>query len=152
MNEAELKLPQTPVLNSDGNSQFVIGDKVAALSALKTLANDCTPNNWDGNGAEAINPHAVTNAENFLRALPENFPLPEFAVEPDGNVSLDWIRSRDCLFSLSVGGNQRLAFAWLEGTDRGHAVVRFDGQQVPNRILEGIMAVMNYGNASIRAA
>jgi hypothetical protein len=152
MNEADLNLTPAPTPNPEGSSPFVFGDKAAALSSLRKLADECAKENWDGNGAEPINSMALSNAENFLRVLPVNFPIPEFAVEPDGHVSLDWIRSRHCLFSLSVGNNHRLAFAWLDDTDQGHGVVRFDGRQVSNRILEGIAAVVNYGNASVRAA
>ena len=85
---------------------------------------------------------AVMLAERFLRALPYRIPLPELAVEPDGSISLDWIRSRTRLFSVSVGRASRLAFAWLDGSDTGHGVARFDGQNVPPRILEGIEAVV----------
>ena len=142
----------TAFVNSVELSQSLFGAKSAAISRLIAVANECDQHNWDGNGAEAINLYALLNAESFLRALPENFPIPEFAVEPDGSVSLDWIKSRNCLFSLSIGSNNRLAFAWLDGADKGHAVARFDGRQVPNRILEGITAIANHGDASFRAA
>ena len=139
-------------VNSIEISQSLFGEKAAALSRLRALANECAKPDWDGNGAEAINSVALFNTEHFLKALPESFPLPEFAIEPDGSVSLDWIKSRNCLFSLSVGSNNRLAFAWLDGADKGHAVARFDGRQVPNHILEGISAIVNHGNTSVRAA
>jgi hypothetical protein len=142
----------TAIVNSVERSQSLFGKKATAISRLFALANECAEQGWDGEGADAINPIAVINAESFLRAMPENFPLPEFAAEPDGGVSLDWIKSRNCLFSLSIGSNNRLAFAWLDGADKGHAVARFDGRQVPNRILEGITAIVNHGDASIWAA
>jgi hypothetical protein len=142
----------TAIVNSVERSQSLFGKKAAAISRLFALANECAEPGWDGEDANVINPIAVINAENFLRALPENFPLPEFAVEPDGNVSLDWIKSRNCLFSLSVGSSGRLAFAWLDGADKGHAVARFDGRQVPIHILEGIAAIVNHEDASIWVA
>ena len=74
----------------------------------------------------------------------------EFAPEPDGSISLDWIRSRSNFFSVSVGASDRLAYAWLDGTDRGHAVARFDGDSVPSRILEGIKALVQGANAAVR--
>lgn len=45
----------------------------------------------------------------FVRALPAGTPLP------------------GCL-SLSVGSAGRLAFAWIDGQDRGHGADHFDGQ------------------------
>lgn len=133
-------------------SESLFGEKAAAISRLSALVNECAEPDWDGNGAAPVNPYAHMNAEIFLRTLPEGIPLPEFAIEPDGCISLDWIKSRNCLFSLSVGTNNRLAFAWLDGTDKGHGVARFDGRQVPARVLEGIAAVAGYGNTSLRTA
>lgn len=142
----------TSIVESFEASQSLFGKKAAAISRLREIADDCAKSDWDGNGAEAVNPIALQNAERFLKVLPESFPLPEFAIEPDGGISLDWIKSRNNLFSLSVGGNNRLAFAWLDGADKGHAVARFNGHQVPSHILEGISAIFNHGDTSVWAA
>lgn len=139
----------TVIVNSVESSQSLFGDKSAAISRLRELANQCVEQDWDGNGAEPVNAVALSTAENFLRVLPENLPLPEFAIEPDGSISLDWIQTRNCVFSLSVGTNNRLAFAWLDGADKGHAVSRFDGDRVPKRILEGITDIVNHGDTAI---
>ena len=88
----------------------------------------------------------------MIRALPPGVPLPEVAPEPDGAISLDWIRSRNNLFSLTVGSGDRLAFAWLDGSDTGHGVVRFDGQVVPKRILQGIDEIMRHATAALGPA
>jgi len=133
-------------------SHALFGKKCAAISQLIALADECAGEGWDGTGANAISSVTVFKAAAFLRALPDGIPLPEFTPEPDGSVSLDWIQSRWRLFSLSIGTNDRLAFSWLDGTDKGHGVARFHGDAVPPRILEGIKAIVNHGNASLRAA
>ena len=133
-------------------SHALFGDKLSALSALRALQNECRENNWDGNDAFALNPLAMQNAENFVRALPADVPVPEFAPEPDGSISLDWIESRTQLFSISIGAGHRLAFAWLDGTDKGHGVATFSDQQIPARILDGINSITNYRYAPHRAA
>ena len=133
-------------------SQALFGEKAIAISQLRELAIAYAEPGWDGDGAWAIDPFAVSMAESFVRALPEGVPLPEFAPELDGSISLDWIHSKNRLYSLSVSAKNRLAFAWLDGTDRGHGVVRFDGQIIPARILEDINKILNYGNASIWVA
>ena len=122
--------------------------KTNAIAQIWVLTHECSKANWDGDGARPLDPRAAISAEDFIRALPENVVLPEFAPEPDGTISLDWIQSRNQLFSLSIGGGNRLAYAWLDGADRGHAVARFDGVQVPARILEGIKGIMNRQNAA----
>jgi hypothetical protein len=140
------------VVESVERSQALFGGKAAAISDLIALANECAEPGWDGEAAAAIDPGAVAAAENFVRILPEPVPLPEFAPEPDGSVSLDWMHSRYRRFTVSVGGSNRLAFAWLDGTDKGHGVARFDGETIPARILQGIQSIMNHGNSSVRAA
>ena len=137
------------VIESVERSQALFGEKTAAISQLRALAIECGQENWDGDGAAVIDPRAIFNAEAIVRALPIGVPLPEFAPEPDGSVSLDWIQSRTRQFSLSVGRSQRLAYAWLDGTDSGHGVATFDGSIIPPRIIEGIFAIAKNGHAPI---
>jgi hypothetical protein len=134
-----------------GERSFALfGPKAAIISQIWALVDECAEMGWDGAEAEPISELAAEQAADFIRALPENTPLPEVAPEPDGSISLDWIQSRSRLFSLSIGESNRLAYAWLDGADRGHAVARFDGESVPPRILEGIRRIMNDGHAPVR--
>ncbi len=142
----------TAVVQSVERSQALFGDKAAAISQLRALANEYSDPGWDGDEAAPINSLAVLRAESFLRALPIGIRMPEFAPEPDGSISLDWIRSRTRFLTLSVGASDRLSYAWVDGTDRGHGVARFDGAGVPERIMEEISAVTSHGNATLRAA
>jgi hypothetical protein len=135
----------TAVVDRAEQSQALFGHKAAAISALRALANAA----GDANESD-LDPLAVRNAEDFIRALPDHFPIPELASEPDGSVSLDWLQARNRLFSLSIGSSDRLAFAWLDGSDRGHGVARFDGCNLPPRVREGIESII--GHASLRPA
>lgn len=147
----ELRLRASAIVGSSERSVALFGVKRRAIEELEQLASDCSEPGWDGHDAEAVSEIAKSTAEHFIRVLPEDIPLPEFSVEPDGAISLDWIRRRGCVFSLSVGRTDRLAFAWLDGTDRGHGVARFTGEQIPGRILEGIRALF-LSDALLRAA
>lgn len=117
-------------------------------SQIIALANECAEAGWDGDEAAPINWAAAYTTVEFIRAMPDDLPLPEFAREPDGSISLDWIQSRNRLFSLSVGATNRLAYAWLDGSDKGHGVARFDGKRIPSRIIEGIIKIRNRCNAA----
>lgn len=139
------------VVEAAERSQVLFGEKSVAISQIVSLANECAETGWDGDTAAPIDQAAIDTAVKFIRALPRDVPLPEFAPEPDGSISLDWIRSRNRLFSLSVGSTSRLAYAWLDGSDRGHGVAQFDGQRIPPRVIEGIFGVMNHGNATLRS-
>lgn len=140
------------VVTSAERSQVLFGEKADAISQLRSLANECAEPGWDGGEASPLAPLAVRNAEKLVRALPDGIPLPEFAPEPDGSVSLDWIQSRNRLFSLSAGTSSRLAYAWLDGADNGHAVAHFDGEKIPHLVLEGIKGITLHGNAALRVA
>lgn len=134
------------------DSQALFGAKAAALSELRGLAEECAEHDWDGYGATPIHQMALKTAGCFIRALPDFFPLPEYAPEPDGSISLDWIQSKHRLFSVSAGKSNRLAYAWLDGSDKGHGVARFDGESIPLRLLQGIQSITGKGHAPFRAA
>jgi hypothetical protein len=134
------------------SSVALFGGLTAAISRLRELADDCAHEDWDGAGAIALEPAAVANAERFLRALPVGIPMPECSPEPDGSVSLDWAESRYRLFSVSMSSSNRLAFAWLDGSDKGHGVCRFDGMAVPERVLLGLRLILPEADAPVRAA
>ena len=114
-----------------------------AISECWALVEECAENGWDGNDGAPISAIAAQRATAFIRVLPAQFPLPEMAPEPDGAISLDWIRSRDRVFSLSIGAGRRLPYAWIDRTDSGHAVAFFDGTTVPPRMLEAIRRIMD---------
>jgi hypothetical protein len=140
------------IMGSTEQSQALFGRKSAVFSDIQSLANECAVSNWDGEDAEPISPLAVEATMDFIRALPDDLPLPEFAPEPDGSISLDWIVSRNRLFSMSIGATNRIAYAWLDGTDKGNAVARFDGNSVPLKIIQGIEDIMRHESTLLRAA
>lgn len=121
------------------------------ISKLHQLANECAVVDWDGYGAEAVNAGALMCAEAFVRALPDELPLPEISIEPDGAIAFDWMPHLTKTFTLSVGGSNRLAYAWIDGTDRGHAAVRFDDAEIPPRVLTELQR-LNLHGSSFRSA
>lgn len=120
------------------------GKKDEALAAIDRMASDCSGANWDGYGAEPIDPIAVSNAKAFVLALPDDVPMPEFAPEPDGAVSLDWVLNRHRMLSVSVSATDRVAYAWMNGNDKENGVAAFTDGTVPARLrqlVRGLVAV-----------
>ncbi len=140
------------LLDSKESSQALFGAKASTISTIQALAKECAENNWDGNEALPLDLWAVWNTEDFIRALPDDFPMPEVSADPDGSVSLDWIRSQNQIFSVSIGRHSRLAYAWLDGTERGHSVVNFDGINMPQRLLSEIRPILKYAPVAFRFA
>lgn len=112
-------------------SHALFGSKLAAIAKLRELARECAKDDWDGQDSKAIKPEAALDAELLVRFLPESFPIPEFAPEPDGSISLDWIKSRHRVFSVSLNGTPRCPYAWLNGGNKGHGVLVFTRERMP---------------------
>lgn len=153
---AEAKIVQDgarAIVDRVENSDALFGNKVAVISALHGLSRDHGVEGWDGGQAKPVDYEAIARAAAFVRALPEGCEMPEVAVEPDGAVALDWMPSRHRLLSISVSGaHDRLAYAWIDGTNRGSAVSRFDGSAIPSGLLQAIETVSTVAHAVLRAA
>ena len=136
------------------NSDALFGRRAVVIAELWGLLESHAEGAWDGHQALPVDRQAIALAEEFVRSLPHGCVMPEVAVDPDGCVSLDWISSRQRMLSISfTGKSDRLAYAWVDGTDRGHAVERFDGGRVPRRLMNAILAMANsLDRASLRAA
>ena len=121
----------------------------AAVSAIRELLRSHAEPGWDGGHASAANLRAVARAVAFVRALPEDCVPPEVGIDPDGSVSLDWTASRGCRLTIGVAGHDdRLACAWIDAADSGHAVAWFDGGKVPAGVIQAIRAVTEASSRS----
>lgn len=123
-------------------SESLFGWKTKTLQQLRATVAESIESGADDDDAVDIDPRALALAEAIVDVLPEGFPLPEFASEPDGSISMDWIRSRHRMFSVSVGVTNRLACAWIDGSRRGHAVEPFDGTRLPEFIVAAVREMM----------
>lgn len=118
--------------------QSLYGWKTKPLQQLWAVVAEASA----GGDSGGIDPRALATTEALVAALPKEFPMPEFAAEPDGSLSLDWIRSRHRIFSISVGTTNRLACAWIDGARKGHALEPFDGSRLPEFIESAVNAIM----------
>lgn len=148
---AAVRRNASSVVESVEKSVALFGPKAQALSTLNFLASECRTPDWDGYGAEPVDGNALRMARDLIRSMPDNLSLPTFSIEPDGCVSLDWLPSRTRTFTLSAGKTDRLPYAWIDGTDRGHAVAKFVNGMLPPRILEEIRRICSH-DAPLRTA
>lgn len=149
---AALRKAALAIVTSRERSVALFGAKRIVIDRIYEVAAECDHDGWDDDEAACISTVVVDRAVSFIRALPDGVRLPEVAPEPDGSISFDWIASRTRVFSLSIGSTNRLSFAWIDGTDRGHGIARFDGDAVPARILNGIRELTNGTAAALRVA
>ncbi|WP_276965145.1 hypothetical protein [Metallibacterium scheffleri] len=136
------------------SSMWLFGRKMAVMTMLDSLTTSHAENGWDGEQALPASHAAIGLAADFIRALPDDIDMPDVGVEPDGAVTLDWLPSRHRMLSVSFGGSgNRLAYAWLDGSDRGSGVVRFNRQAIPRTLMEAIAMTTEFaGHAGVRAA
>lgn len=138
------------IIASAQRSRSLFGLKSDAIAAIWSVAAEAAEDDWNGEGALAIDPMTAGNAVAFLDTLPPFARLPEISAEPSGALSLDWIHSRTKMFSVSVGRSRSLALAWLDGTAHGYGVVSFDGEDVPPRILDEVLKLQPDGAPLLR--
>jgi hypothetical protein len=123
------------------NSESLFGAKAQLISELRELAAECAAEDWDGYGALPIKRSVLLRAEAFIRALPDSIPAPEISAEADGQISFDWLPSRTRTFTLSVNAGNRLAYAWIDGANRGNAAEVFDSGCLPSRLLRELKQI-----------
>ena len=132
-------------------SRVLFGAKLNWITAFKAAAQECAEENWDGYGAVPVPAAVVQKVIDLIASLPEGLTLPEASCEPDGEVALDWAPMPQRTISISLGDTERLSYAWMDGSDRGHAVAKLVSGNFPARILDEIRRITNH-ESSLTAA
>ncbi len=116
--------------------------KQDALDTLYAIFSKGCSTGWDGYDASAASYESYFRAKRFIEALPANFPVPEIALDPDGEVSLEWYSAPGRVFSVSIGANDELTYAGkFSPGKKTHGTEPFTGQ-VPKVILDNIRRLL----------
>lgn len=107
------------------------------LECLFQVKNEYSVDNWDGYDAKAIDNDSCQNAIRFALSLTPNIPIPEIYVDPDGEVTFEWYEGKRKVFSVSVGGKNKLSYAGLHGFSKTYGVEYFYND-MPEIILNNI--------------
>lgn len=110
------------------------------LSSLVEAVAETSLPNWDGHGADPVSPLAVYFAHQLLASIPETWPSPEIAVDPDGDVSLEWSNGPRSVLSVSVDSTGMLHYAALFGDTRFHGAEAFV-DRLPEAIMHGLSRI-----------
>ncbi len=87
------------------------------LNELSGVNDDCSDENWDGYGAVPVNQRSYDYAINLIQSMPSEIPDPSVGADPDGELTLEWHRSRWKTLSISVSADGHLHFAALFGNE-----------------------------------
>lgn len=103
---------------------------------LFSVAEMCACPNWDGSGADPVEPEAFAAAYRFLESLPPGTPAPTIGVEADGQLTFEWHKGPRRTLSVSVSPEGELHYsALLGGANRAFGTESFLGE-VPKAIVE----------------
>ena len=76
---------------------------------------------------DSITPDGYRAAEALLAALPENVPLPDILVHPDGEIAFEWHRNKNHVVTVSASADGSLAYAGLFGANTTYGREVFSG-------------------------
>ncbi len=113
-----------------------------AVEALETALSEAQLVNWDGHHARAADIGAFIYALEFIAHLPVSTPLPEVAVDADGDIALDWDKGPRQIFSLRVGRDGTLHYAGVVGQSTFHGSELLS-EGVPSAISAGLDRVLS---------
>ena len=124
------------------SSRALFGPKEDALDRLYELAAECTEADWDGYGAEAVSQSAVVRSKRTLFVgCRRIYRCRKSPWSQDGEIALDWSPTPTQTFSVSIGPADRMACAWVNGTEHGHVVAYSNNGEIPSRILQEIQRI-----------
>lgn len=110
----------------------------SAFSQLERLVAEAIEPNWDAYQAKPLTAQAYDIALRFLSALPASLPSPDVGLDPDGEVSFEWMKGKGRVFTVSLEQNGRASYAGLFGEGvTAHGTEVFD-DTIPATIIQGI--------------
>ncbi len=116
-------------------------DKVEILEQLYATFTACRESGWDGYSAAPMTYEAYVKAKQFVETWPANLPLPEVSADPDGEVSFEWYRSPNRVFSVSIGLKDELTYAGICDRNKAHGAETFQ-TEIPKIVLQHVRRVM----------
>ncbi len=68
---------------------------------------------WDGYDGLPVTIGTHYYARRFMFRLPEHLPLPELSADPDGAISMEWYRTPDWIFSISIDDTGKIDYSGI---------------------------------------
>ncbi|MGD1029646.1 MAG: hypothetical protein ABSA05_00760 [Opitutaceae bacterium] len=130
------------VEESIASSYYLAGNVQIAKAELAKLATKATNDNWDGEGGSKISPESLDLAFKLIRSMPRDWLAPDFDLDSDGNVSLDWYGGPSRRLSVGVGKNGKLSYAWMLPNKRGKVEQNYGVAQSEGLFPETVIEVL----------
>ena len=88
-------------------------DRESLKQEVQGLLEEAGTENWDGEGALALDPETVAIARKLIDHFPSYVVRPDVAATPHGEVDFDWIISQDVMLTVSTCPSGEIVFAGL---------------------------------------
>ena len=111
--------------------------RLETLQQVQDAAQSSAYDDWDGEGASAVEQSTVRYAAKFVWALPQGVTSPDVLVDRDGDLVFDWGTTARRTFSVSVGRDGTLSYAGVFDQAHTHGKELFTGA-IPATILLSI--------------
>ena len=99
--------------------------RARSYSELDDTFLDCRENDWDGYGALPVETGAYYRARSLMSALLDKFPAPAVGGSPHGSITLEWMTGQRRRVMISIGEDERIAFAAVFGEETVQGVASF---------------------------
>lgn len=105
--------------------------------ALDEAVEECSVPNWDGYGAAPANGLSIEWAGRFLEDLPTSVRDPEIAIDPQGDVVLDWILENGHMLSVSISAVGEISYAMRSHSSKFTGIEPYT-DDIPPRLAEAL--------------
>jgi hypothetical protein len=128
--------------NNDASNSLLEFLKVQLIQQVGNTLALASYDNWDGYQAMAADVSTFSYALSFIEQLPLNYPIPEIAIDSDGEIAFEWDHEPRRIFSVRIGRDGWLNYAGLLGHSSFHGA-EIMRDNIPSGILNGIERVTN---------
>ena len=108
--------------------------KADFLESLAELLSEASVDNWAGIGSKKADSHAAEMSAILISLLPAQVSIPEPSVSPNGEIVLDWTKGPQQMFSISLKGDDKIAFASFRRGTRFFGSVEFYADALPHEL------------------
>jgi hypothetical protein len=128
-------------VKNDFYRTFIFGERSREIKIeIDEIATEGAYDNWDGYGGKAMDPDSWYLANEFFNTIPTTIPAPEVSLDPDGEISFEWYKDRNNIFSVSIGGDKMLTYAGVFGANKARGAEYFSGL-IPQAIMENLLRI-----------
>ena len=107
--------------------------RARSYSELDDTFLECREKDWDGYGGFPVEPSAYYRARCLMASLLDKFPAPAVGGSPHGSITLEWMTGQRRRVMVSIGEEERIAFAAVFGEETLQGVSSFI-RDVPREI------------------